>query len=74
MATKGGKSVPREKRSFYINRELASQAGHKGGIGVPAKKRAFFVSRALASAARRKHLLVRPPVNLRRLLNPARKG
>ena len=29
--SKGGKSVPSEKRSFSQNRELASQAGRKGG-------------------------------------------
>ena len=74
IAKKGGKSVPKEKRSFYANRELASEAGRKGGIGVPAEKRAFFVNRTLASAARRKCVLVRPPVGLQRLLHSARKG
>jgi len=32
IASKGGKSVPAEKRSFAQNRELASQAGRKGGL------------------------------------------
>jgi general stress protein YciG len=31
IASKGGKSVPAEKRSFSQDRDLASQAGRKGG-------------------------------------------
>jgi general stress protein YciG len=31
IASKGGKSVPSEKRSFAQNRDLASEAGRKGG-------------------------------------------
>ena len=31
IASKGGKSVPSEKRSFSQDRYLASQAGRKGG-------------------------------------------
>ena len=31
IASKGGKSVPAEKRSFSHDRELASEAGRKGG-------------------------------------------
>lgn len=31
IARKGGESVPREKRSFSQNRELAAMAGRKGG-------------------------------------------
>ena len=31
IASKGGKSVPSDKRSFAQNRDLASQAGRKGG-------------------------------------------
>ncbi len=31
IASKGGKSVPSEKRSFSQNRDLASQAGKRGG-------------------------------------------
>jgi general stress protein YciG len=31
IASKGGKGVPSEKRSFSQNRDLASQAGRKGG-------------------------------------------
>ena len=31
IASKGGKSVPSDKRSFSQNRDLAAQAGRKGG-------------------------------------------
>lgn len=31
IASKGGRSVPAEKRSFSQDRELASTAGRKGG-------------------------------------------
>jgi general stress protein YciG len=31
IASRGGKSVPAEKRSFSQNRNLASEAGRKGG-------------------------------------------
>lgn len=31
LASKGGASVPRDKRSFSQNRELAAEAGRKGG-------------------------------------------
>ncbi|GAA0244931.1 hypothetical protein GCM10008965_11250 [Methylorubrum aminovorans] len=31
IASKGGRSVPAEKRSFSQDRELASSAGRKGG-------------------------------------------
>lgn len=31
IAQKGGSSVPKDKRSFSRNRELAAQAGRKGG-------------------------------------------
>ena len=31
IASKGGRSVPSEKRSFAQNRDLASEAGRKGG-------------------------------------------
>lgn len=31
IASKGGRSVPDEKRSFSRNRQLASKAGRKGG-------------------------------------------
>ena len=31
IASKGGRSVPADKRSFSQDRELASNAGRKGG-------------------------------------------
>jgi len=31
IARMGGKSVPAAKRSFFQNRDLASEAGRKGG-------------------------------------------
>ena len=31
IASKGGRSVPREKRSFARSRDLATAAGRKGG-------------------------------------------
>ncbi len=31
IASKGGKSVPSDRRSFSQNRDLASEAGRKGG-------------------------------------------
>lgn len=39
IAVKGGASVPRDKRSFAVNRDLAVSAGRKGGLrtrGLPA--------------------------------------
>lgn len=35
IASKGGKSVPAEKRSFSQDRGLASDAGRKGGQSQP---------------------------------------
>ena len=32
ISSKGGKSVPDEKRAFFKARELASAAGRKGGL------------------------------------------
>jgi general stress protein YciG len=34
IASKGGKSVPAEKRAYSTNRELAATAGKKGGLAV----------------------------------------
>lgn len=31
VAAKGGSAVPAHRRSFYMNRELAQEAGRKGG-------------------------------------------
>lgn len=53
IASKGGASVPDEKRSFSKDRELASQAGRKGGENVPDESRSFSQNRGLASEAGR---------------------
>jgi uncharacterized protein len=54
IASKGGHSVPNEKRSFSQNRELASQAGRKGGQNVSDENRSFSRNRELAVQAGRK--------------------
>lgn len=51
IASKGGHSVPAEKRPFSTTRDLATAAGRKGGVNVPAGERAFAKNRELASAA-----------------------
>lgn len=37
IARKGGSGVPADKRSFYVNRELATTAGMIGGLGNAAR-------------------------------------
>ena len=54
IASKGGRSVAPESRSFSQNRELAAEAGRKGGKSVPASERSFAQDRKLAAAAGRK--------------------
>ncbi len=54
IASKGGQSVPDEKRSFSQDRALAAQAGRKGGQSVPDEKRSFSQDRRLAAEAGRK--------------------
>jgi uncharacterized protein len=54
IASKGGQSVPNEKRSFSQNRELASKAGRKGGQNVSDENRSFSRNRDLAAQAGRK--------------------
>lgn len=54
IASKGGKSVPKEKRSFSVNRALAISAGKKGGLATPPEKRAFSVDNSLAGEAGRR--------------------
>lgn len=54
IARKGGKSVPAEKRSFFMDRDLAARAGRKGGQGIDPAKRSFSRDHALASEAGRK--------------------
>ena len=51
IAAKGGKSVPKEKRAYSVNRDLASEAGKKGGKTVRPSKRSFSMDPALASRA-----------------------
>lgn len=54
IASKGGKSVPAEERSFSRNHDLAAQAGRKGGKSVPAGERSFSRNHSLAVEAGRK--------------------
>ena len=54
IASKGGQSVPSEKRSFSKDHELASEAGSKGGHAVPNEKRSFSQNPELAAEAGRK--------------------
>ncbi|MBR0667391.1 stress-induced protein [Roseomonas hellenica] len=54
IASKGGQSVPDEKRSFSRDHELAAEAGRKGGQSVPDEKRSFSQNHELASEAGRK--------------------
>lgn len=51
IATKGGKSVPKEKRAYSVNRDLAAKAGSKGGKASRPEKRSFKMDPALASRA-----------------------
>ncbi len=54
IARKGGESVPREKRSFSQNAELAAEAGRKGGRSVSPTNRSFARDKDLAKNAGRK--------------------
>ncbi len=54
IASKGGQSVPGEKRSFSRDPELAANAGRKGGQSVAPKARSFSQDRGLAAEAGRK--------------------
>ena len=54
IASKGGKSVPKEKRSFSQNRTLAIEAGRTGGQRVKPEARSFSQNRELAAEAGRK--------------------
>jgi general stress protein YciG len=53
IASMGGKSVPKEKRTFARNRAAASEAGKKGGRLSRPETRTFSVYPDLASAAGR---------------------
>jgi general stress protein YciG len=54
IASKGGKAVSAEKRSFSRDRDLAAKAGSKGGSNVAGENRSFSRNRELATAAGRK--------------------
>lgn len=51
IGSKGGKSVPPEKRGFARNPELARKAGAIGGKLIPRESRSFFANRELAREA-----------------------
>lgn len=48
IASKGGQSVPDEKRSFSQNRQLAAEAGRKGGEASHGRARARAAAAARA--------------------------
>lgn len=50
IAVRGGRGVPKEKRSFS-DRALAAAAGRRGGSNVPAAARSFSRNRKLAREA-----------------------
>ena len=52
IASKGGRSVPAEKRSFSQDRELASSAGRKGGQSTGTGRGERCVKRRLRTAPR----------------------
>lgn len=54
IASKGGKSVPAEKRSFSQDPALASKAGRKGGQSVNPANRSFSKDHTLAADAGKK--------------------
>ncbi len=54
IASKGGRSVPPEKRSFSQNPEMAAAAGRKGGQSVAPQDRSFSRNPALAAEAGRR--------------------
>lgn len=54
IASKGGKAVAPENRSFAKDRTLAASAGRKGGLAVDPENRAYTRDRSLAQAAGRK--------------------
>ncbi len=54
IASKGGQSVPAEKRSFSRNHELAAEAGRKGGQSVQSEDRSFSRDHDLAAEAGRR--------------------
>lgn len=59
IASKGGKSVPKNKRSFAQNKDLATSAGRAGGLNVDPANRSFSRNRELAAQAGMKGGLAR---------------
>lgn len=53
IASKGGKSVAPENRSFSKDKALAARAGRIGGMAVDSDKRAYSRDRELAAEAGR---------------------
>lgn len=53
IASMGGKSVPKEKRTFARNRDIASAAGKKGGRTIRPETRTFAIYPELAQIAGR---------------------
>ncbi|WP_442753847.1 general stress protein [Methylocystis sp. JAN1] len=54
IASKGGQSVPAERRSFSQDPGLAAKAGKKGGQSVSPANRSFSKDHALAAKAGKK--------------------
>ncbi len=54
IASKGGQSVPAEKRSFSRDHGLAAEAGRKGGQSVQSEDRSFSRDHDLAAEAGRR--------------------
>ncbi len=54
LASRGGKAVPAEKRTFASQPGLASRAGRVGGKALHPDQRSFSQDRVLASRAGRK--------------------
>jgi uncharacterized protein len=52
IASKGGRSVPNEKRSFSLNRRLAAEAGRKGGQASHAASRKRIPSTSPGTSSR----------------------
>jgi general stress protein YciG len=51
LASKGGRAVKAENRSFSRDKNLAREAGKKGGKNVKPQNRTFFKNRELARSA-----------------------
>lgn len=65
IASKGGRSVPADKRSFAQNRDLAAAAGKVGGSNVPDDHRSFSQDRDKRRPRGAKAVCRSPPVRRR---------